>query len=101
MAKNRCGTAIAGVFTYLRGRWSAQASEAIARSVRDRVYNHLQHLPCTYHDHAETGDLVQRCTSDVETVRMFLSTQVIEIANARRCWHVYCIYKPSAVLKQY
>lgn len=75
-------TALAGVFTYLRGRWSARASERIARSVRDRLYGHLQHLSCSYFDAAQTGDLVQRCTSDVETLRVFLSTHVVEIGRA-------------------
>jgi len=75
-------TVVAGGFTYLRGRYSAQASESIARSVRDRVYDHLQRLPCSYFDGAKTGDLIQRCTSDVETLRVFLSTQVVEIGRA-------------------
>lgn len=75
-------TALGGVFLYLRGRWAATASEAIVRDVRDRVYAHLERLPCSYHDRADTGDLVQRCTSDVETVRVFLSGQVVEIGRA-------------------
>ena len=75
-------TCLAGFFTYLRARWSAGASERIARNVRDRLYGHLQHLSCSYFDAAQTGDLVQRCTSDVETLRVFLSTQVVEIARA-------------------
>ncbi len=77
-----CLTAVAGSFTYVRGRWSAKASEAIARNVRDRLYDQLQHLPCSYHDKAQTGDQVQRCTSDVETLRAFLSNQVVEIGRA-------------------
>ena len=75
-------TGLAGLFTYLRARWSARASERIARNVRDRLYGHLQHLSCSYFDAAQTGDLVQRCTSDVETLRVFLSTQVVEIGRA-------------------
>jgi ATP-binding cassette, subfamily B, bacterial len=75
-------TTIGGAFHYLRGRWAAIASEAITRDLRDRLYHHLEKLPCRYHDGADTGDLVQRCTSDVETVRMFLSTQVVEIGRA-------------------
>jgi len=75
-------TALAGVFTYLRGRWSAAASESIVRGVRDQLYDHLQHLPCTYLDQAETGDVIQRCTSDVETLRKFLASQVVEIGRA-------------------
>jgi ATP-binding cassette subfamily B protein len=74
--------AASGLCHYLRGRWSATAAEAIARRVRDRLYDHLQHLPCRYHDRANPGDLIQRCTSDVETVRMFLSSQVVEIGRA-------------------
>jgi ATP-binding cassette subfamily B protein len=75
-------TALAGLFTYLRGRWSAQATEKIIRRLRDRLYDQLQHLPCSYYDRAETGDLIQRCTSDVETVRQFLMNQVVEIGRA-------------------
>jgi ATP-binding cassette subfamily B protein len=75
-------TALSGVFTYLRGRWSALASERITRRVRDRLYDQLQHLPCSYYNTAETGDLVQRCTSDVETLRQFLINQVVEIGRA-------------------
>jgi ATP-binding cassette subfamily B protein len=70
---------IGGLFQYLRGRWSAEASEDIAKSLRDRLYDHLQRLTYDYHVKAETGDLVQRCTSDVETIRRFLQTQLVEI----------------------
>ena len=58
------------------------ASEQIAKKVRDRLYDHLQHLPCRHHDASESGDVVQRCTSDVETFRMFLAAQVMEIGRA-------------------
>ena len=74
-------TALSGAFLYLRGRWTAQASEGIVRGLRERVYAHLAALPCRYHDAADTGDLVQRCTSDVETLRVFLSSQVVEIGR--------------------
>jgi len=75
-------TALAGGFQVLRGKWSAAASEAIVRRLRTRLFAHLERLPCAYHDRADTGDLVQRCTSDVETVRTFLSQQVVEIGRA-------------------
>ncbi len=73
--------AISGLFMYLKGRWASIASESIARKLRRRLYDHLQHLPCSYHDQAETGDLVQRCSSDVETVRLFLATQIVEVGR--------------------
>jgi ATP-binding cassette subfamily B protein len=77
-----CLTIFAGGFSYLKGRFAAQASDGIARRLKDRLYDHLQHLPSSYHDRAETGDLIQRCTSDVETLRMALSTQVVDVSNA-------------------
>ena len=75
-------TVLGGLFQFLRGRWMAEASESIAKNMRDRLYRHLQTLPFDYHVKAETGDLIQRCTSDVETIRRFLSSQVIEMFRA-------------------
>ncbi len=70
-----------GVFSYMKGRFSAVASENISQHLRESLYAHLQHLPFSYHVKAETGDLIQRCTSDVETVRRFLASQVMEVVN--------------------
>jgi ATP-binding cassette, subfamily B, bacterial len=75
-------TTVAGVFTYLRVVLGARATDGAARRLKERLYDHLNHLPASYHDRTETGDLVQRCTSDVETARMFFGSQVIDIANA-------------------
>ncbi len=75
-------TAIAGLFLYVRGRCSAVASEGIVRRLRERIYSHLEHLPASYHDRSDTGDLLQRCSSDMETVRVFLAAQIIEISRA-------------------
>ena len=74
-------TAIAGAFDFLKGRWSAQAAEAVARDLRDRLYDHLQRLPVRYYDKADSGDLIQRCTSDVETIRLFLATHVVDVGR--------------------
>lgn len=73
---------VAGGFTYVKGWLNALASDGIARELKNRLYDHLNHLPASYHDRADTGDLVQRCTSDVETLRVFLATQITEIAQA-------------------
>lgn len=70
-----------GVFLFLKGTWAASASEATARTMREHLYDHLQSLPYQYHVTAETGDLVQRCTSDVETIRRFLATQFVEVGR--------------------
>jgi ATP-binding cassette, subfamily B, bacterial len=71
-----------GVFTYLNGRWSAKASESIARNMRDELYLHLQSVPVKFYSEWKIGDLIQRCTSDVETVRKFLSIQVVQVGKS-------------------
>ena len=71
-----------GVFLYLKGRWAAMAAESMARGIRERLYDHIQRLPYAYHTRAETGDLVQRSTSDVETIRKFVASQFVEIGRA-------------------
>ena len=73
---------VSGAFSYLKGWQASLASDGIARRLKDDLYDHLNRLPAHYHDRTDTGDLVQRCTSDVETARQFLATQVMEIGNA-------------------
>lgn len=70
-----------GVFTFIKGRSSAIASENIARKLRNDLYRHLQHLPFAYHVKAQAGELIQRCTSDVDTIRRFLAVHVMEVVN--------------------
>lgn len=70
-----------GVFTFIKGRSSAIASENIARKLRNDLYRHLQHLPFAYHVKAQAGELIQRCTADVDTIRRFLAVQVMEVVN--------------------
>ena len=73
---------IRSTFMYIRGRSAAQASERAVLDLRQRLYSHLQRLTYNYHVKAETGDLIQRCTSDVETTRRFLAMQLVEATNA-------------------
>lgn len=74
-------TVLNGVATYFRRSCIAQASETIAMVSRNELYSHLQNVPYDYHKHASTGDLVQRCTSDISTVRRFISTQLLEMVR--------------------
>lgn len=75
-------TIIQGIFLYAKGKWSSTAAESIAKNIREKLYDHLQNLPYTYHVKAETGDLIQRSTSDVDTIRKFLAIQFVEIGRA-------------------
>ena len=70
-----------GLFTFLRRREVAFAASGMAKTLQDRLYRHLLYVPYDYHKHVSTGDLVQRCTSDVDTVRRFVSIQLLEIVR--------------------
>jgi ATP-binding cassette subfamily B protein len=70
------------LFTYLRSKLSADVAENIAYALRTRLYDHIQCLPYARLLSFGTGDLLQRCTSDVETVRKFVSVQIMEMLRA-------------------
>lgn len=70
-----------GVCAYARGRCSAMGGEGTAKALRDALYRRLVRAPYAWHKASSTGDLVQRCTSDVETVRRFLQMQMMEVVR--------------------
>jgi len=75
-------TLFAGLFQFLRGRLTARASEAIAEQLRLNLYARLHATRASFFDGEKTGDLVQRCSSDVETVRAFLASNLVDISRS-------------------
>lgn len=57
----------------------AKGSEGFVKGMRDRLYAHIQRLPYSWHIRHQTGDIIQRCTSDVEMVRNFVTGQLVEV----------------------
>lgn len=74
--------AVRGLFTFARINLASIATERSIKTLRNRLYNHIQLLPYSYHAKAATGDLIQRCTSDIETVRMALYSQIMDTVSA-------------------
>ena len=74
-------TAMSALFGFLRRKNVAMGAEHMAKHMRDRLYRKLNAVQYDYHKHISTGDLVQRCTSDVETVRRFVVNQLMEIVR--------------------
>ncbi len=64
---------------FIRGYGTGKISESLAYELRNELYEHIQHLPYKYHKGVKTGDLIQRCTSDVETIRRFIGAQLSEM----------------------
>ncbi len=73
--------AVQGIFTFLSRITAARASESSIEDLRNTLYVHIQRQPLSYFNHAATGDIIQRCTSDIDTIRLFLETQFVEIGN--------------------
>ena len=70
-----------GLFSYGMGRLSAQTAEGMARRLRNYLYDHIQRLTFSYHDTMQTGELIQRATSDVDTLRRLFQDQLIGIGR--------------------
>jgi ATP-binding cassette, subfamily B, bacterial len=66
-----------GGFAFLSGRLAAYTAEGITRRLRDFLFDHIQRLSFSYHASTSTGDLIERVTSDVDSVRRFFSEQAI------------------------
>ncbi len=71
--------AFRGILMFLNGFVKGKLAENIAYDMRTKLYSHIQNLSYSYHNNADTGDLIQRCTSDVDTVKSFLSSQLPEL----------------------
>lgn len=69
--------AIEGSFSFMSGRLASLTAEGVARRLRNYVFDHIQHLSFTYHSKTDTGELIQRSTSDVDALRRFFSEQGI------------------------
>lgn len=70
---------LSGVFNYLSKMCLAKGSENFLKSIRDTLYHHTQYLPFSWHVKHQTGEIIQRCTSDVEVIRNFVCRQLPEV----------------------
>lgn len=70
---------VRGLLMFLNGVLKGMYSERIAYDMRTKLYNHIQNLSASYHSSVDTGDLIQRCTSDIDTIKNFISAQLPEI----------------------
>ena len=70
------------VLMYFRGHLNGVISERFVERLRNDLFEHLQLMPYHSHVNAKSGDLIQRCTSDVDTIRRFLAGQVSELVYA-------------------
>ena len=74
-------TILSGLIRFCRARLNTRAGEGSVRKLRDRLYAHIQRLPFSWHTAAQTGDVIQRATTDVDTIRRFISGMLLEFVR--------------------
>jgi len=82
-AAGMVGVAIGGsLFTFLQGMLSARTAQGVAYDLRNQLYTKIQSLSFSYHDKAQTGQLLTRATSDVEMMHHFIGMGFIQFLTA-------------------
>ena len=64
---------------YLFRLFNAMGAETLLKNMRDRLFEQILHLPCAWYGGQQTGDIIQRCTSDVETVKTFVAERLTSL----------------------
>jgi len=76
-------TAIArGLFNFGQSFWAESASQGVAYELRNRIFSKIQNLSFSYHDQAQTSQLLTRVTNDIEQIRVFLGTSLIQVVGS-------------------
>ena len=68
-----------GLFTLMRGYFSQSLAQSAIYDIRSRVFDHIQRLSFSYHDTAETGQLISRTTADIDALTAFLGVGILHI----------------------
>lgn len=76
------GTAVLrGLFSFGQRVYLSKGSEGFVKGIRDALFEQIQHLPFQWHTANATGDMIQRCTSDVDVIRSFVCNQLMEVVR--------------------
>ncbi|MBD2164766.1 ABC transporter ATP-binding protein [Calothrix membranacea FACHB-236] len=71
-----------GLFNFGQSYWAEAASQGVAYDLRNRIFSKIQNLSFSYHDKAQTSQLLTRVTSDIEQIRTFVGTSLIQVIGA-------------------
>ena len=73
---------VQGIFQFLQGYLAERASQGVAYDLRDGLFAKIERLSFSYYDKVETGQIVTRLTNDVEQIRTFTGSGVVQLGNA-------------------
>ena len=71
-----------GLFNFGQSFWAEAASQGVAYDLRNKIFSKIQNLSFSYHDQAQTSQLLTRVTNDIEQIRTFIGTNLIQVISA-------------------
>lgn len=71
-----------GVFNFGQSYLAEAASQGVAYDLRNKIFSKIQNLSFSYHDQSQTSQLLTRVTSDIEQIRTFIGTSLIQVVGA-------------------
>jgi ATP-binding cassette subfamily B multidrug efflux pump len=71
-----------GLFNFGQIFWAEAASQGVAYDLRNQIFSKIQNLSFSYHDQTQTSQLLTRITSDIEQIRTFIGTTLIQVVGA-------------------
>jgi ATP-binding cassette, subfamily B, multidrug efflux pump len=71
-----------GLFNFGQSFWAEKASQGVAYDLRNKIFDRVENLSFSYHDRAQTSQLLTRITSDVEQVRSFIGTSLVQVVSS-------------------
>jgi ATP-binding cassette subfamily B protein len=74
--------AVRGAFAFAQGYLAERASQGVAYDLRDGLFAHIGRLSFSFYDKVQTGQLLTRLTNDVEQIRTFAGSGVVQLAAA-------------------
>ena len=69
------------ILNFLNRYLTAWIATSVGYDLRNRMYNHIQYLPFTYHDHTQSGQLISRCIEDVRSIESFAGSSIAELVR--------------------
>jgi len=72
------GSAVLNLFHRYISEWIAAS---VGYDLRNRLYDYIQYLPFTYHDHVQSGQLISRCIEDVRSIEKFAGSSIAELVR--------------------
>ncbi|MDR2595931.1 MAG: ABC transporter ATP-binding protein/permease, partial [Treponema sp.] len=83
---------LSGLCDVIRSYASLEIGETVAWRLRNTLYGHIQKLPYDWHVSCQTGDIIQRCTTDVDNIRNFIHWEISEVLRT------FCVFIIALVI---